>query len=209
VDESRLRVAIEVLEELSADPAGLAGVDDGLRRRLVVAAGQLSRPDRYVWKALAKAIVRDHKRARRVADNAVLERTGIRALRKEPVFRATLPLPDQALDAPVRDDPEPDEAVDGWAEAEARRAEPATGRVRVARHCYVCKANFRELHHFYDQLCNPCGELNCKADPILSRPPRNRPTAASTYRNHLETLLGISVPLGIASALMRGPARSR
>lgn len=28
------------------------------------------------------------------------------------------------------------------------------------RSCYVCKARFRELHHFYDQLCPPCAALN-------------------------------------------------
>jgi NAD(P)-dependent dehydrogenase (short-subunit alcohol dehydrogenase family) len=160
VDEARLRAALEVLEQLTADPAALAAVDDGLRRRLVVAAGQLSRPDRYVWKALAKAIVRDQKAARRAADHAVLDRTGIRALRKEPVFRPPLPAPAQPLDAPVRDAAGPDEVADAWAEAEARRADPVAAQVRTARHCYVCKADFFDLHHFYDQLCVPCAELN-------------------------------------------------
>jgi NAD(P)-dependent dehydrogenase (short-subunit alcohol dehydrogenase family) len=28
------------------------------------------------------------------------------------------------------------------------------------QHCYVCKQPFHELHHFYDQLCPPCAELN-------------------------------------------------
>lgn len=28
------------------------------------------------------------------------------------------------------------------------------------RSCYVCKTRFRELHHFYDQLCPPCAALN-------------------------------------------------
>lgn len=28
------------------------------------------------------------------------------------------------------------------------------------RSCYVCKDRFRELHHFYDQLCPPCAALN-------------------------------------------------
>ena len=26
--------------------------------------------------------------------------------------------------------------------------------------CYVCKTDFHELHHFYDQMCPPCAELN-------------------------------------------------
>ena len=28
------------------------------------------------------------------------------------------------------------------------------------RSCYICKARFRELHAFYDQLCPSCAELN-------------------------------------------------
>ena len=28
------------------------------------------------------------------------------------------------------------------------------------RSCYVCKVRFRELHHFYDQLCPGCAKLN-------------------------------------------------
>jgi len=28
------------------------------------------------------------------------------------------------------------------------------------RSCYVCKQRFRELHHFYDQLCPTCAKLN-------------------------------------------------
>jgi NAD(P)-dependent dehydrogenase (short-subunit alcohol dehydrogenase family) len=28
------------------------------------------------------------------------------------------------------------------------------------QHCYVCKQSFSAIHHFYDQLCPPCAELN-------------------------------------------------
>jgi NAD(P)-dependent dehydrogenase (short-subunit alcohol dehydrogenase family) len=28
------------------------------------------------------------------------------------------------------------------------------------RSCYICKSRFYRLHHFYDQLCPPCAELN-------------------------------------------------
>ncbi|MEM7354348.1 MAG: SDR family oxidoreductase, partial [Acidobacteriota bacterium] len=29
-----------------------------------------------------------------------------------------------------------------------------------ARHCYVCKRDYHEIHHFYDQLCPECGDFN-------------------------------------------------
>ena len=28
------------------------------------------------------------------------------------------------------------------------------------QHCYVCKQHYTDIHHFYDQLCPPCAELN-------------------------------------------------
>jgi NAD(P)-dependent dehydrogenase (short-subunit alcohol dehydrogenase family) len=175
----RVLDAIELLERLGGDLRALAELDEPLRIRLVTAAGQLSRPDRYSRKALGKVLARQRTQARRDADRAVLDQTGIRALRKEPVFRTPLPRPAMALDAPVRDDSEPD----AWARAEARRAEapasapeeadaeadaedaedaagPRGARVETARLCYVCKTDFHELHHFYDQMCPPCAELN-------------------------------------------------
>src|SRR5262249_53563182 len=133
----------------------LAQLPEELRIRLVTAAGQLSRPDRYSRKALGKELARARVRARREADRAALDRTGIRALRKDPVFRTPLPMPAQPLDEPVRDDGEPDDG--GWAAAEAEREAP---RVENARICYVCKREFHELHFFYDQMCGPCAELN-------------------------------------------------
>src|SRR4029078_5452086 len=27
-------------------------------------------------------------------------------------------------------------------------------------HCYVCKEGYKEIHHFYDQLCPSCADLN-------------------------------------------------
>ncbi|HEY0483782.1 MAG TPA: SDR family oxidoreductase [Kofleriaceae bacterium] len=188
MDDSKVRDAIELLEQLGGDLRALAEIDEPLRIRLVTAAGQLSRPDRYSRKALGKVLARQRVQARREADRARLDQTGIRMLRKEPVFRTPLPRPPMPLDAPVRDDAEPD----AWAAAEARRAEPeaeagdeigadaeidadaeigadaggdsgaveARVRVEAARLCYVCKTEFHELHHFYDQLCPPCAAQN-------------------------------------------------
>jgi NAD(P)-dependent dehydrogenase (short-subunit alcohol dehydrogenase family) len=150
----RAKAAAALLEELGGDLRGLARLDEALRIRLVSAAGQLSRPDRYSRKALGKELARARVRARRDADRAILDQTGIRALRKEPVFRTPLPRPAQPLDEPVRDDGEPDDG--GWAAAEARR----DARVETARICYVCKVEFHDLHFFYDQMCAACAELN-------------------------------------------------
>jgi NAD(P)-dependent dehydrogenase (short-subunit alcohol dehydrogenase family) len=154
----RVAAALEVLEELAGDLTKLAALDEPLRIRVSKAAGELSRPDRYSRKALGKALTRQKFRERREADRHKLDQLGIRALRREPVFRTPLPKPTfGALDAPVRDD----DGDDIWAAAEARRDEPESStRVDNARMCYVCKREFHELHFFYDQMCPECAAFN-------------------------------------------------
>jgi NAD(P)-dependent dehydrogenase (short-subunit alcohol dehydrogenase family) len=189
LDEDKLRVAIEVLEEIGDDMTSLAELDEALRVRLVTAAGQLSRPDRYTRKALGKALTRARFRAKRDADRAILDQTGIRALRREPEFRTPLPKPaDMVLDAPIRDEPEGAEVVDAWAAAEARREEGA--RVELGRMCYVCKATFNELHHFYDQMCPACAELNWQK--------RNQ---TADLRGRVAMVTGARVKIGYQAAI--------
>jgi 3-oxoacyl-ACP reductase-like protein len=167
VDEAKLRDVIAFLEELGEDMSKLAELDEPTRIRLVSAAGQLARPDRYQRKALGKALHRAHKAARKEADQAILDQTGIRTLRREPVFKTPLLKPDMQLES--RGD---DEQPDLWSEAEANRPAPdevgadaprgtaEAPKVQDARMCYVCKTYFQELHHFYDQMCPPCAALN-------------------------------------------------
>jgi len=87
-------------------------------------------------------------KAKREADRAILDQTGIRVLRREPVFRTPLPKPDwTALDAPLRDE----ERDDAWAAAVARRegaegaeereSETAKARVQNARLCRCGHSN--------------------------------------------------------------------
>jgi NAD(P)-dependent dehydrogenase (short-subunit alcohol dehydrogenase family) len=185
---AKARAALALLEELAGDLRGLAALDDELRLRLVTAAGQLSRPDRYSRKALGKVLARQRVAAKKQADRALLDATGIRALRREPVFRTPLPRPDQALDAPVRDD---EGEPDAWAEAEARREEAPAARVTDSRLCYVCKTHFHELHSFYDQLCPPCAELNF-----------GKRTPTTDLRGRIALVTGARVKIGYQAAIM-------
>ena len=83
---ARAKAAAELLEELVRAPRTLAELPDELRRRLTVAAGQLSRPDRYVRKQVRKGLDRRAKQEVKAADAAILDGTGIRALRRLPIF---------------------------------------------------------------------------------------------------------------------------
>ena len=193
MDKALLRAAVELLEQLGADLSPLAEIEDDLRHRLVVAAGRISRPDRYTRAALSKAVVRAKKQARRGAAIAVLDQTGIRALRREEVFQTPLPQPEMALAEPPRGDEAAtgDPGGDAWAAAEARRDQPPAVRVLGDdRHCYVCKADFRELHHFYDQMCPQCAELNWR-----------KRTATADLRGRTVLVTGARVKIGYQAAI--------
>jgi NAD(P)-dependent dehydrogenase (short-subunit alcohol dehydrogenase family) len=210
---ARVAQAVTLLEEFASDLRRLAQLDEPTRIRLVSAAGQLARPDRYSRKALAKVLARQRILRVRSADQAVLDQTGIRALRKEPVFRTPLPMPAQSLDEPVRDDGGPDDG--GWAAAEAAREDGAAApdaagetasrvaadpegarpsasgpRVSKPRFCYVCKSDFHDIHFFYDQMCITCGELNWAK--------RN---ATADLRGRVVMITGARVKIGYQAAI--------
>jgi NAD(P)-dependent dehydrogenase (short-subunit alcohol dehydrogenase family) len=68
-------------------------------------------------------------------DRGARARTGIRAAREEAVFTAPAALPGgEARDSP--------------------------GELRKPKTCYVCKAEYTTLHHFYDALCPVCAPFN-------------------------------------------------
>ncbi|HZP43784.1 MAG TPA: SDR family oxidoreductase [Candidatus Binatia bacterium] len=138
---AEIRRAAELLERLVAEPDALLEVDDDLRRRLTIAAGVFSRPDRPAKRRFRKTREQRERAELRRAETAVLDRTGIRALRRAPVYPT--PEPNAALLAP------PSEAA----------AEP-NGDLPRARKCYVCKAAYRRVHFFYDGMCPECADLN-------------------------------------------------
>jgi NAD(P)-dependent dehydrogenase (short-subunit alcohol dehydrogenase family) len=107
------------------------------RRRLLEAAGRVSRPERHEQRTLSKAFRKREKHDRRTADEAILEQTEIRTLRRASVF----PTPAAMLMAP------PEERF-------------SSDELRESRKCYVCKCEFRKVHFFYDQMCAECAELN-------------------------------------------------
>ncbi len=82
----RIRAAAELLESIVEDRALLAGVPEDDRTRLLQAAGQVSRPDAIERRQLLKATKRQRKAARVQRAESVLAETGIRKLRREPVF---------------------------------------------------------------------------------------------------------------------------
>jgi NAD(P)-dependent dehydrogenase (short-subunit alcohol dehydrogenase family) len=57
-------------------------------------------------------------------------------------------------------------------------------------HCYVCKSKFTQIHHFYDQMCPACAELN-----------HRKRTELADLRGRVALLTGGRVKIGYQAGL--------
>jgi NAD(P)-dependent dehydrogenase (short-subunit alcohol dehydrogenase family) len=147
-DNAQLRAAIQTLEQVAADRTLMTGLSPEEHTRLLRAAGEVFSPDPREKRRFTKARIRKHKQEKIQKEQSVLNQTGIRELRRRPVFNTPDPLP-----APEMKPDEIDDATDSRSEPEWRTSlEP--------QHCYVCKRHYSSIHHFYDQLCPECADLN-------------------------------------------------
>ena len=137
----RLRAAADLLQEIVADRGLLAGVPSDDRHRLLNAAGAVYVPDATARRRMVKATLRQRKAAKVKREEEALGRVGIRTLRRQTVFTTPNVFPPAGFESQDLEDAQ-----------EAAKLDP--------QHCYVCKQPFTDLHHFYDQLCPPCAELN-------------------------------------------------
>ena len=120
----RLREATALLESLAADPLLLAELPKQDRGRLHQAVANVYHPDPATRRVKLKAKQKAHYASKIRADDTVLNQTGIRALRRKPVFSTPSVFAPESFDA---QDVNPD------ADATQSREwiEP--------QHCYVCK----------------------------------------------------------------------
>lgn len=162
----RLEAAIEVLEEVADDRSLLARVDKELAKRLLIAAGLSTRPDTTAKRALARARRKKRKKKKRKKEENLLAKTGIRKLRESPIFETPRHDPDH----------EPPRSL---------------GDTDEERICYVCRDEFTEVHHFYDQMCLSCGDFNYE---------KRSQTADLTGRTALIT--GARVKIGFQAAIL-------
>src|SRR5438105_2289937 len=145
---ARLRETIELLESIAADRSVLAGVPADDRKRLLQAVASVYHPDRVERRRMANALAKQRMAARVKQDEGVLHETGIRVLRRKPVFHTPNVFPPEGF--------EPKDvhvSVTDGADDEAKTS-------TELQHCYVCKQKYTVIHHFYDQLCPACATLN-------------------------------------------------
>lgn len=128
---------VEQLEEWVGNRSTLAHAPDELRKRLIAACGRISQPTRADRNSYNKERRRKRKGERRDHDRALLDRT------RSSMQRIELVYPTPGMD----------------------EAEHATGVIQgatliEARTCYICKADYREVHSFYDSMCPKCADFN-------------------------------------------------
>jgi NAD(P)-dependent dehydrogenase (short-subunit alcohol dehydrogenase family) len=151
----RLRTLTVLLEDVARRRGLMAALSAEERTRLIQAAGQVYCPDTASRRHLVKAIERRRKAARVRQDDRVLQETGIRALRRQEVF--TTP---NVFAPPAFDPADVAPAEDDEVTARGRAGGTAAAGAVTEKHCYVCKQSYSRLHHFYDQLCPACAEIN-------------------------------------------------
>ncbi|MEW5737954.1 MAG: SDR family NAD(P)-dependent oxidoreductase [Myxococcota bacterium] len=135
VSAEQLKSVTRVLDAVVQDRTLLDALSEADRKALLAAAGRVSTPTRDDVHRLRKHQKKKEGELRRAKDRAVRDNTAIRVARQQAVFTAPPPL-----------------LVSG-----ARADAPL---LEEARHCYVCKADYRQVHHFYDAMCVGCGDFN-------------------------------------------------
>jgi len=138
----RLRAATELLEWLASDRERLDELPSQDRERLHRAVADFYNPDPVARRQKIKRAERERMATRSQRVGAILQETGIRTLRRKPIFTTPNVFPPA--------DPA----------SELRPLPVIDSESSDTPHCYVCKQHYSVIHYFYDQLCPACAELN-------------------------------------------------
>ena len=173
----RLRATTLLLEQIAADFSVVDALPTLERERLFQAIARIHHPDHRERRQMRRAAARERRATRTRESDAVLHETGIRALRRKPVFTAPAFFPPLGFSAQ-----DVGKLEDGGSGHEGPRTEP--------KHCYVCKEKYQLIHHFYDQLCPACAQLNF-----------SKRTELADLRGRVALLTGGRVKIGYQTGL--------
>ena len=136
VSPEEIEICIAILDKLGENAHQILDLPEEKRIALLKAAGLISRPSRHEFKQQKKDAAKAAKRKMIERDKHARKETGIRSAREAVVFKAPI-----LLEAPKLENLEEKE-------------------LESPRNCYVCKAVYTKLHHFYDTMCQDCGDFN-------------------------------------------------
>lgn len=128
---------IETLQKFLDDPVLFTKLDEEQRVEFLKVAGLVSRPDRVTRKLRNKSLRTERKKEIALNDRKARAAASIRVAREASIFSA----PKQLTSS-----------------AESLRDENRV--LSSPRNCYVCKEKYTVVHHFYDTMCQSCGDLN-------------------------------------------------
>jgi NAD(P)-dependent dehydrogenase (short-subunit alcohol dehydrogenase family) len=169
----RLLASIAAIEAVAADRTLLDTLPAEDRQRLHAAVARLYQPDPVARRQRLKAAERERSAARIEREEALLHATGIRELRRKPVFTTPNVFPPEGFVASDSEDNEPErrESIE-------------------LQHCYVCKQKYSLIHSFYDQLCPTCAAFNF-----------SKRTELADLRGRVALLTGGRVKIGYQAGL--------
>ena len=173
MDRARLAEIAELLERIATDRSILEDLPDEDRERFLKAVANVYHPDRVERRRMAKVVDKQRKAARVKRDDGVLYETGIRTLRRKPVFTTPNVFPPQVN-----------------SQLPTPNSQAESSRSSELQHCYVCKEKYTRIHHFYDQLCPACAELNYR-----------KRTERADLRGRVALLTGGRVKIGYQAGL--------
>lgn len=132
------------MQRLLADGVSLSEISEDQRIELMTLAGRLSRPGRDELRKRNRSIHLSKRKKLDAKDRQLKSQTGIRQARTQQVFIA-----------PSRVD-----RLEGPQSRGENAVTETRPRLEKPRRCYVCKAEYDVLHHFYDSMCTPCADFN-------------------------------------------------
>jgi NAD(P)-dependent dehydrogenase (short-subunit alcohol dehydrogenase family) len=133
--EKEIRECIIILNKLVNNSSLLTKMENQQRIDLLKAAGKLSRPDREEIRKRNKNVKKSRREIIANREKKKRAATGIRSARESEVFIA----PKQI---------------------KSEKTNQKNLVLKSPRNCYICKAEYTQLHFFYDALCLECAEFN-------------------------------------------------
>lgn len=216
----QLESALELFRRVGEDRGLLSVLDEETRKEMMIVLGRVSRPDRNEVRKLLRALRKRERADERNKDEELLEATGIRTLRRAPIFitpafEAPPSVSMLASEHEVESDDLDDETGTQTHAETGSLSENQTGTqtsetgsqgenqtgtqtdalpgsrtLRQGRKCYVCKLYYHELHHFYDLMCPSCAALNME-----------RRHATADLRGRVAVITGARVKIGYHAAI--------
>jgi NAD(P)-dependent dehydrogenase (short-subunit alcohol dehydrogenase family) len=136
---AEFETCLAVLNSLASKSEQLTLLSHEQRLALFKSAGTISRPDREEAKKRQKDVKKLRKQQAQLANRQARKLTGIRSAREVPVFQAPAQIDFQA---------------------NANSEQEQAREYATPQECYICRAKFTKVHHFYDTMCPSCAQLN-------------------------------------------------